>query len=470
MNRFRDSVVASAMHDSSGVGWRKKRWVIIAMVAGLFVPVFFHLGGGVYQGGVYYESGGRLSSLPVPLSIVFCGLSVVLLGGYGRIHGVLKVISLTFLGMCASVLLLIGERVDFGKVILLAQYMLPMFALIVGVQLGSVRNALRSLARGLLGALLITVSLQLTATLVAGQSILSSSALLFNVYQHLQYVPVIFVGGYLISLYSLWHDVSMRGWLLVLAALIGAYSVLSASMLALLLLSSGVLVFCVMGLLTPGYCFRSSLLVAVLALGGGGGMLYVSNNPLMAVKFNASTIEAQVAVPSAQAGVQGVPSSVSAIMDPPSVSVAESSGEEAVAGASRLPLNLSERIIFWLFYLGGVKESWTSFLFGHERPPDRSKFPSAHNYYLDFIYNFGALALLPLLALILHTVLGVWKHSSRILGEPGMLAVTGVSMFILLIDNSLKVGMRQPYPGIVSFFLWGVLLAWLWQQEEPLGT
>jgi hypothetical protein len=34
-----------------------------------------------------------------------------------------------------------------------------------------------------------------------------------------------------------------------------------------------------------------------------------------------------------------------------------------------------------------------------------------------------------------------------------------VVLFLILTDNSLKVGMRQPYPGILTFFFWGVLLS-----------
>ena len=31
--------------------------------------------------------------------------------------------------------------------------------------------------------------------------------------------------------------------------------------------------------------------------------------------------------------------------------------------------------------------------------------------------------------------------------------------FFIFIDNFFKVGFSQPYPGMMMFFLWGVLLA-----------
>jgi hypothetical protein len=46
-----------------------------------------------------------------------------------------------------------------------------------------------------------------------------------------------------------------------------------------------------------------------------------------------------------------------------------------------------------------------------------------------------------------------------VISSPEFLCLTSVVMFLLLIDNSLKVGLRQPYPGIFTFFLWGILLS-----------
>jgi hypothetical protein len=40
-----------------------------------------------------------------------------------------------------------------------------------------------------------------------------------------------------------------------------------------------------------------------------------------------------------------------------------------------------------------------------------------------------------------------------------VLGVVGVVLFFLLADNMLKVGMRQPYPGIITFFLWGIVIS-----------
>ena len=43
--------------------------------------------------------------------------------------------------------------------------------------------------------------------------------------------------------------------------------------------------------------------------------------------------------------------------------------------------------------------------------------------------------------------------------------LAAIVLFLVVIDNSLKVGLRQPYPGILTFFLWGLLLARLFPEK-----
>lgn len=115
--------------------------------------------------------------------------------------------------------------------------------------------------------------------------------------------------------------------------------------------------------------------------------------------------------------------------------------------------------MYWNFYLTEIFDNFRSFWLGHASAPDRNKFPSAHNYYLDFIYNFGFLAVLPLLGMVAFTVYSAVRNTFRIWASPEVLGVMGVVLFFVLADNMLKVGMRQPYPGIITFFLWGIVIS-----------
>lgn len=425
MSRYQGNRLLRAAQLAIGEQGRYRHWLTMLLMAGLFAPVFVQLGSGLYLGGRQFNSDGNLAMLPIPLAVLACYLGIVLLGGYARARTALVVIFFTFTGMLLSVLLVTGDTAgsERGRLILLVQYALPMFALILGVQFGSAEDALRKSGRVLLVVLLLTVTLQLVATVVFAERHLSSSALIFGVYQHMQYVPVILCAGFLIVLYGLWEQSRCHAWLMLLAMLMGVYATVSVSMLALLLLLGGVAGFVIRSLLLNIHRLRAAVLTLMVLAGVALGFIYMSSSSLVAAKVGFLL-----------------------------------SGDEV---ARQAPPNLSERLVFWRFYLDGVGESWQVLLFGHAQVPARDTYPSAHNYYLDFVYNFGFVALLPLLGLVLFTLCQVLKNLGRVLADPQLMALAGVVLFILLIDNLFKVGMRQPYPGIVSFFLWGVLLAGL---------
>ena len=124
-------------------------------------------------------------------------------------------------------------------------------------------------------------------------------------------------------------------------------------------------------------------------------------------------------------------------------------------------MSFVERFAAWQFYLGQVFDGWSGLLFGQSAPPDRAIFSSAYSYYLDLTYNFGLLGLFPLLVLIFYTVFSIFRGYREIWRRSDIVGVVGVLLFMVLVDNSLTVGLRQPYSGIFVFFLWGVVLAQL---------
>lgn len=52
--------------------------------------MFVQWGLGLYHADSYYDSGGRVASLPILLSVVFCCAGIVLMGGYARAQGVAR--------------------------------------------------------------------------------------------------------------------------------------------------------------------------------------------------------------------------------------------------------------------------------------------------------------------------------------------------------------------------------------------
>lgn len=132
--------------------------------------------------------------------------------------------------------------------------------------------------------------------------------------------------------------------------------------------------------------------------------------------------------------------------------------------------SVSDRIPDWKFYGEGAVKDIKTFWLGNAQRPDRDKYPSAHNYYLDFIYNFGMLSLVPLIGLIGFTIYSVGRKRKEIISSPAVLGLVIVVFFILFVDNFFKVGLRQPYPGIFSFFLWGLLLSKLVKMPTKISN
>lgn len=402
-------------------GWFGQRRLLLLIALAIFLPLFFQLQGGIFRDpSSSFSSGGVLGLLPIPVSVLACYLGMVLLGGYSRARLSLVSLFFVFIGMLLTSLLLGLDQSGDGsqKLILLVQYILPMFALVLGQQYGTRDSALLILAKAGMLVLYLILPVQLFSTLLDGFGYLSPSLFIFSVYQHLQYVPVVFVAIYAVVLFvGAAHDWS-RGSLLFLSFLMGGYAVLSMSMLALCFLFLVGLGFFVRMLF---WC-RIGLAVRVTSLiviGATISYLYTRGSEFFTHKFTAAKL----------------------------------------IGDASVPANLSERMIFWEFYIREAFFDAGTFLFGHAEPPDRLIYPSAHNYYLDFIYNFGFLGVLALLALLLYTAYASMRSLSRVWDGVEMLGLMGGVAFLLLVDNLLKVGLRQPYSGVFVFFLWGVLLA-----------
>ncbi|SEL30177.1 hypothetical protein SAMN05216214_110106 [Atopomonas hussainii] len=399
-------------------GWFSQRRLLLLIALAIFLPLFFQLQEGIFRDPAHeFSSGGVLALLPIPLSVLACYLGMVLLGGYSQARLALLSLFFVFIGMLLTSLLLGPAGEGQHKLILLIQYILPMFALVLGQQFGGREDAQALVARAALLVLLAIVPLQLLATLLAGTPILSPSLRLFSIYQHLQYVPLLFVAAYVLALFGLWGRAGLDGWLQGVTLAMGAYVVLSWSLLAGLLLALGLLLF----LLQQGVRDARRLVLPLLAFAGA----------LLALWYVRALLQGEGSAP--------LPASADLTLR-----VLEGRG------------GYLER---WTFYIDGITGSWTSALLGHARSPQRELYPSALNYYLDFAYNFGLLGLLPLVLLALYSLVAVLRRWRTFWAATPALGLALVVIFMLTLDSAFKVGLRQPYSGVIMFFLWGLLLA-----------
>lgn len=177
------------------------------LAAFLVVPIFVNLETGLFRSTSFiYDSGGVLDKLPLPLSVFACYAGIALLGNYRRANLGLTMIFGSFVLMVLSTVTMTysNDNAEQTKLILLMQYILPMFALVLGMMFEDRRRNEKITEKMMLVVIAVIIPLQLLATWAQGYVLLSPHFYLFSIYQHLQYVPVIVVGCFLIALYSLW--------------------------------------------------------------------------------------------------------------------------------------------------------------------------------------------------------------------------------------------------------------------------
>ncbi|HEY3327773.1 MAG TPA: hypothetical protein VGK14_11480, partial [Novimethylophilus sp.] len=106
---------------------------------------------------------------------------------------------------------------------------------------------------------------------------------------------------------------------------------------------------------------------------------------------------------------------------------------------------------------------------GHPKPLPRKVWSSAHNWYLDLIDNFGLISVLPILFLTGYTTYLLCHYGEKLPSET--LWLGAIVFYLVVVDSNFKVTLRQPYPGIFAFFLWGMLLSKLTiKRTEEIAT
>jgi hypothetical protein len=80
-------------------------------------------------------------------------------------------------------------------------------------------------------------------------------------------------------------------------------------------------------------------------------------------------------------------------------------------------------------------------------------------------YNFGLISLLPVLLLLIYTLNLLWQGRGE--WPPGTVWLAAIVLYLTVVDSNFKVTLRQPYPGIFSYFLWGMLLSSL--KRSPMN-
>ncbi len=401
------------------------------MIAGLMLlPVFFQLSGGIFRDSTFiFDTGRLLKQLPIPLSAIALVAGILLLGRFKDTHRSLTVFFFTALTLVLASLIVQDPHAQAARLVLMAQYLLPLLGLVLGEMYGTAsKNG--EFEKVCLIVVCFIIPVQLFCSWIQGLTILTPYLYLFSIYQHLHYVPVIMVLAYGMALMCLW---GLKGrWKVALVILLPIMAIYAGASYSIEVLAIFFVVVTVaFWALDPPLASRrvaACLLALVLAV----GISYVVVTKIPVVSKTSSTFSNILEV---------------------------SREKDRLASEISSPENLAVRLKHWEFHGTGIVAGFKEFFFGHAYRPDRRVHPSAYNYYLDLLYNFGSLALLPLFILLVHTTWLTYRCRASLRVDRPLLAAALAIFVVFIVDNSLKVGLRQPYPGIFGFFLLGLLQA-----------
>ena len=402
---------------------RHKNIFLWAIGITLLFPLFFQLSGGIYRDiSVVINSQGILSTLPLPISIL-AAFSIVffLPNNLNRARVGLIMVIATLAASLTSVLLGgDGFTANQRKLLMTAQVLLPLTGLLLG-QL--IQDGEKIIARAFLFVLSAVVPLQLVATWFQGGLVLTHYLYAFSIYSHFQYVTLIFVCAFGYCLTLLWDQYKV--WLCFLSLWMSIYAVSSLSFLTIFAYFALMLSFLIWKLWR--YRFSTKTI--------GIAVILITATTLASYVYFKKMEGQRILVEGQQ-------------------SFYYEKFKELADG--KVPANLKERLGDWKLFGSGILESEKSFLVGHAQPMPREIRSSPHNFYLDIAYTFGILGLLPIVCLIGFTAHSCWKRREILSASTWWLAI--LVAFLVLIDSNFKVTLRQPYPGIFIYFLWGLLL------------
>jgi hypothetical protein len=390
---------------------------------GILFPLFFQLGGGIYRDlNAIIDSQGVLTKLPLPISLLICLPALFFLPGDRRraAPALAMIVATVFVNLLSLWFAADGLTSPQRKLIAMLQILLPMIGLLLG-QL--IDDKEKIIARAFLVVLSVVVPLQLLATWMQGGLILTHYLYAFSIYSHFQYVTLIFVCAFAYSLTTLWE--AHRLWLCILAVVMFVYVTASLSFLTIFAYVALIAVF--------GACelwrYRANSKSGIAAL----------------VSISVIVVGAFVYFEK----MDGQRSSVE--------------GERALFHGKfksllegKVPMNVQERFGDWKLFGKGILESPRTILAGHPEPMPRQIRASPHNWYIDTVYTFGLVALLPILSMIAYTAYLCWRQRKTLPAETWWLVA--IVFYLVVIDSNFKVTLRQPYPGVFAYFLWGVLL------------
>ncbi len=422
----------------------------MVVAALILLPVFVQFNSGIFSdSAMVFDSRGILSNLPIPISAFACFIFIPLISRYRHAYLSLSFLFAMYVAMLIASFASSGmnhERMS-AKLIFLLQFILPMVALVLGQLYGNLKDEEGTMYRAFLYVVMIIIPLQLLSTWLQGTYFLYPKVFLFSIYQHLQYVPLVLVCAFLMAIYAFWREKRFRLILLIYIPIVSIYATMSVSITTISLFYLGITLLVIY---YKQYFDKLIIISIAIALTLSFVYLYYGKNNNGYLSLGGYIVSAAFHKGDLQD-----------LNKPINIST------------SNVPLidklnnqKTYQRREYWSHHLQRITTGIKPFLFGNVQRPNRNEMPSAHNYYLDLIYNYGFISFIPLIFLIGYSAHQIFRQRHFILESPEYLVLSIIVMYLVFVDNFVKVGLRQPYSGIFTFFIWGILLSKMIQRKS----
>lgn len=116
-----------------------------------------------------------------------------------------------------------------------------------------------------------------------------------------------------------------------------------------------------------------------------------------------------------------------------------------------LPDSFTLRVHIFDTYIKDILEKNLLFLGSRSFELDK-KYNGAHNLFIDSIYKFGILLAIPFFYLFIFIFFSIIKET-----DPQKKNILIIYFIFLLIENFFKVSLKQPYSGIISYYIFAIL-------------
>lgn len=395
----------------------------------LLLPIFFLLNGEIYfEPSIHISSQKNIYTVPIPISYIFSIILIFYLF-YKKGFEILKnkiFKILFFSSIVILIILTLSKNLNTDRVLELIQFLIPWMGLFIAINLENNKNIFKIIFY----FLFCILSLQLFFTFFLDKTIIVSDLLFFSVYQNIQYVGVIFTLLTILVSINLFNNKKFAVIFLIILSLI--YSTLTYSFSSLFIwifFFSGYLIKLIFREKKHIIYILKYLLIFIIFLLISFSFFNYSIKNIDQDKFRTKL----------SGGGKNYYENMMKFNDLINL---------------KIPKNITLRLTIWEKYYQKIIDDKKILILGDKDREMDTIYQSAHNLFLDIIYKFGLILISPYLFLFFLVLFKLYALKSNEKDFMSLLLV----FLVVLTENIFKVSLKQPYPGIISFYLIGYYL------------